>query len=61
MLSFGDFLRTKVHIQEPYIPHYLRWAALYEKHAAALDSGTSMQNKIESYLSYLARQYSDGR
>jgi len=59
MLSFGDFLRTKVHIQEPYIPHYLRWAAMYDKHAAALETGTSMQNKIESYLSYLARQYSD--
>lgn len=60
MQSFAEFLREKGRIQARYLPFYLRWAAMYEKHAAG--SGTSdgsTQSRLESFLATLAQQYQD--
>ena len=59
MQSFGDFLRAKENIPDPYVPHYLRWAAMYQRHAAEEAPGSTEQEILTSFLAYLARCYQD--
>jgi len=58
--SFAEFLREKGRIQSRYLPFYLHWAAMYEKHAAGAGASEgSSQSRLESFLATLAQQYQD--
>ena len=59
MSSFADFLRGRGNFPNLQVPYYLRWASMYQKHEAEMPDGSSSQDRITSFLNYMARRYPD--
>jgi integron integrase len=59
MQSFSDFLRDRGDILDKHLPFYLRWAAMYQRHAAEAPDGSTEQEKMTGFMDFLADRYSD--